>query len=256
MTSKRAGMLKAEKDRQIKRESETVERKQREDVAFSEETAATKERSEHREDWRQEQHAARREEEKKRKEQEALRLLQEEERKKQEAKEAERKENMAKLHRQAVEHKIRDKRAAVQHDEEMHIKNAEVSAAKTTHTLDEDMKRNTEHIENERKRKINLLHADAERQRNHIEETTKHQILSADPDQKSHFERVRQNAIIRLEEETSKKLFDIEQESKHLKDETIKNAANKKTLVLRDEDRKKREAVQRTENFEKWVQKG
>ncbi len=51
-------------------------------------------------------------------------------------------------------------------------------------------------------------------------------------------------------------LFAIDEETKHLKDELVKNAGTKKLLIVKQEDKKIQEAERRKENFEKWLQQG
>ncbi len=283
ITQKREEAIAAEKARAVERVSTGEQKLERDQKAYQEEVAAAQARSSEREGWRKEQHVKRDEEERRRKLEEEQKLLAAEEQKKREAAEAERKEYMANLHKMAVAHKIRDKREAIEDQAEVEKKSAADIADRNERQLDEETQRTLHHLESEKQRKLTQVRVDDDRRRKVIEEKARFAVIDAhnewkksddaarhmqdragagdmisaarfkESQEKSRIENERKRDLLTLDEETASRLFTIEQESKHLKEEILKNAGTKKLLIERQEDKKKQEAERRKENFEKWL---
>lgn len=283
ITEKRKEMIAAERAKAEERVAADEHRLERDQGAYQAEVAATKARAEEREEWRQAQHVKREEEEKLRKEKEAAKLQEDEAQKRLEAAEAERKEYLANLHRVATAHKIRDKRELVENQAEEQAKAIGDSADRNRRLLDEETERSLHHLDAERQRKISQVRVDDERRRKIVEErartlvqeahntwkktdeTARHMkdrmgagdTISAarfqENQAKMRIENERKRDLLLLDEQLDAKLFAIDQETKRLKDEIVKNAGTKKVLIERQEDKKKQEVERRKDNFEKWL---
>jgi hypothetical protein len=286
ITAKRMEMINAEKKKQVDREDAERLRAEGEGASYYAEVDAAKVRGEEREEWRQDQHAKRAEDEKKRKALEAQQLLAAAEEKKRMAAEAERKGYMMNLHKVAIAHKIRDKRKAVEDEAQKEVKDATDSAERATHILDEETERSLNHLEADKQRRIGQIHSDTEHRSKAIEEKARLLNYEAEKDRRSaeevarhlsdraqageginkaraeesqaklRAESERRRDLSALEEQAANQIFTANEEAKHLKDEVLKNTGTKKLLILRQEGRKKQESEQRKENFEKWMKEG
>lgn len=283
ITEKRKEMIAAEREKAEDRVSTDEHRLERDQGAYQAEVAAAKARVEEREEWRQAQHVKREEEEKSRKEKEAAKLQEAEAQKRLEAAEAERKEYLMNLHRVATAHKIRDKRELIESQAEEQTKVIGESAERNRRQLDEETERSVHHLEAERQRKITQVRVDDERRRKMVEERARVLVQEArnewkktdeatrrmkdragagdtisaarfqENQAKMRIENERKRDLLMLDEQLSTKLFAIDQETKRLKDEILKNTGTKKVLIERQEDKKKQEIERRKDNFEKWL---
>ncbi len=283
ITHKREEQIAAEKAKTGERAAGDAARLQRDQKAYQEEVQAEQARAEGREEWRQELHAKHAEEEKWRKEKEAAALLLAEEQKKRDAAQAERMEYMKNLHKVAVAHHIRDKRLAIEDEAAREVKSAGDVAERAEHQTDEDTARALNHLDAEKQRKIAQIHVEEGRRKKEIEEKARFAAMDChaawkeadsaarhlknyleagkaisaahleESQTKMRIESERRRGLSALDEETRTKLLNIDQETKHLKDEVLKNASTKKLLIEKQEDRKKQEAERRKDNFEKWL---
>ena len=245
-----------------------------------------KERAVEREQWRQEQHVKRAEEEKIRKQKAAQALLEAEELKKKKAEEAERKEYMANLHAAAVKTMVREKKENVEHQEKVDIRAATDTAQRDERLLDEDTRRSLNHLDAEKMRRAGQAHLEADRRKKEIEDRSRFEKIDVEKEgrereaeashqadrmkaeemitaarreasqKKAQIERKHAADLSTCDEDLQHQLFVIDEETKRLKDEIVRNAGNKKILIARQEERKKHEATQKKENFEKWLKDG
>lgn len=286
ITEKRKQMIAVEQAKANERASTDEHRLERDQKAYQEEVQAARTRAIEREEWRQEQHTKREEEEKKRKEAEVQKLMEADEQKRKDAAEAERKEYMMNLHKVATAHKIRDKRELIEDQTDEAIRHLSDAADRSERLLGEDTERSLHHLEAERQRKMSQVRVDDERRRKMVEEraraavqeahgewkktddaarhmqnrTDAGQTISAarfqENQAKMRIENERKRDLLLLDEQLDAKLFAIDQETKRLKDEMLKNAGTKKVLIERQEDKKKQEVERRKDNFEKWLKEG
>lgn len=243
ITQKRMEMIAAEKQKQKDREAEETARAARESGAFYAEVAEAKARSADREEWRQGQHEKRREEEKQRQAAAAEKLRLAGEEKKRDAEKAERAKYLLDLHKVAVAHHIRDKRASIEDEAARQLKSAADMTERTLKQLDEERARALHNLESVTARKIAQIKSDGERKKKMI-------------DGKQCPVSEKNRDLLLLEETMQTQIFSAQEEAKHLKDEILKNAAARKALAERQEHRKEQEIERRKENFEKWLKEG
>ncbi|UPA22593.1 hypothetical protein K8942_00035 [Candidatus Peribacteria bacterium] len=286
ITKKREEAIAAEKARAQERTTVGEEKMERDQKAYQAEVAAAQARSREREEWRQGQHTKREEEEQKRKQEAADALLAAEEQKKRDVAEAEKKEYLMNLHRVATAHKIRDKRELIENQAAEETDHIGDIADRNQRLLNEETERALHHLESEKQRKISQTRVDDGRRRKMAEEKTRTEISEAhnewrkadeaarhmkdrteageaistarfkESQAKMRIESEHKRDILLLDEQLETKLFTIDQEHKHLKEEILKNAATKKLLIERQEDKKKQEVERRKDNFEKWLKEG
>lgn len=283
ITARREEAIAAEKASAAERIAAGERKLERDQAAYQTEVAAEQVRHDERELWRKEQHLKHEEAERKRKQEEAEALLIAEEQQKREAAEEQQKEYMMNLHKVSVAHKIRDKRESIEDEAERQKKAAGEMADRTERQLDEETQRALYHLEAEKQRKMAQIRLNDDRRRKAIEEKARFAMIDArsvwkkadnearrmkdragagetistarfqENQEKARIDNERRRDLLTLDEETAARLFTIEQETKHLKDEILKNAATKKLLIERQEDKRVQEAERRKDNFEKWL---
>jgi hypothetical protein len=277
ITRKREALIAAEKERAQKRDEAAESQQVSESAAFINEAVEAKERSEEREDWRQSQHAQKRalEEDKRKKEVEKLKLA-EDEKKKGDARKKQQ-DLMADLHKRAIEKRSKDKVERAKSEEDQQKKAVTKSEVSQKKELDEEAMRALEHIAREEKKKKELLQADLERKReagmeelqrakHEAAKVLQEELRAARDEEQKRSARVHESqafskaqsdykrATLTIDEWTAQKMFDIEIESRRLKDEVIRDMNIRKQRIDRDADRRRAEAEARREGVEEWVE--
>lgn len=261
---------KAESNAQVVKERTAAE-----EQAYAAEEAATRARGEEREEWRQEQHATRLEDEEIRRKKELERIADEERKKKEAEAKAKRDEQMADLHRKAVEKRVKEKIEGAKTEEEKRKKDVTVYEDRQLHELDTETLRRIEHLERDGANRKRALQTQAEHTRSEAEEAYKEaklhaehemtqEMRDAETEEQKRGIRIkesqmineaneeRRRALFNLDETLAQNVFDIDTETKRLIDEVKREADAKKTIAAREADRKRHDAQAQREGVEKW----
>lgn len=275
IAARRAAELQAQKDLHERAIELGKERNANEELAYMTEARAAKERSEEREQWRQNRHAESREMQEKRR---LAAIAQAEEvARKEKMKEEQRKrdEKMAELHRKAVEKRVAEKIEGAKVEEGRKKKDATNYEERSLSTLDVDAKRRIEHLVREGESHKHALQIGADRTRVEAEEAykiakhaaekhtlmllrtskndqEKREIQTEESHALSNANAERRRALFALDETLAQKLFDIDTQTKRLVDEVRRDFETKKQLAVRDADRKRMDAAAQREGVEKW----
>lgn len=255
LSRKRREMIDAEKQKQEQREEGKKAQEKMEGQAFLEEAAQTRERSAEREDWRQEQHAKRREDAELRRKKEEQKKLEEAEQKKKDAARQRQQEMMDNLHRTAVEQRIVSKIEGAKMEEEKIKKAATHREEHVVAGLDTDLERAIENIDHEMRLKADRLKAEISRRRKELMEESRRAKKSKSPEEEGP-ESARKREILALDERLTQGLFDIKTEAKSLKQE-VRNASNqRKARTQKEANMKRAEAEMRRKRVEEWFHRG
>lgn len=275
IAARREAELQAQKDLQERAMELEKERNTAEELAYIAEQSAAKERSEEREQWRQDRHAESREMQEKRRLAEIARVAEEERKEKLKKEQQLKDERMAELHRKAVEKRVAEKIEGAKVEEERRKKDATYYEERSLSTLDAEVKKNVEHVLRESAQRKHALQVAADRTRLEADEayalakrTAETQasslLRSAKTEQEKRDIRMgeshmlstanaeRRRALFALDETLAQKLFDIDTQTKRLIDEIKRDADAKKRLATRDADRKRMDAEAQREGVEKW----
>jgi len=230
-------------------------------------------RVEEREEWRQEQHAKHREEEGARRKQEVERLVEVERKKKLAEEQVKRDEQMAILHKKAIEKKSAEKIAGAKVEENKRKRDATNYEDRALAGLDADVGRRITHLKSESDKRKRTMQAGADRTHTEADEAVRAAKLAAQKqatgalrdattDQERRGVRTEESqrmsqataehrrAIFALDESLAKKLFDIDIETKRLVDEVTHDFQVKKQIAARDADRKRIDAQAQRERAE------
>lgn len=279
IAKRRSDEAEALRVQQIERQKQEAELSGRQQQAYLGEETAAKERGAEREEWRQEKHEKAREAiaEEQKKQLELQRI------EAQKAKVAEeqkkRDENLAMLHKKAVEKRAAMRIESAKVEEERQKKIATVYEARTTDSLDIETERDIDHLQKEARRKKEALQNDLIRTKEKAEETFKdaknaavrtgaEALRKAKTEEEKRAARVEEShalslaeaayrrALIDTDATVQQEQFDIDTETKRLTDEIRRNADAKKRLTARDAERKRTDAQARREGVEEWFGRG
>lgn len=182
VAERRHAMLEADKAKKAQRAEEREKLEERQRGTYGEEVKAAEQRSEQKEEWRQDMHERKREEQK-------ARWRAEEERKKEEIKkqkrleeDKEKREYLDHLHLLAYRKKIKEQLANAQVELERELKTAEERRERERNAVDASERLKLASLDSDHKRQQSALHADDARKRQMLEERTKEKLREAAKD--------------------------------------------------------------------------
>ncbi len=267
IAARRKAMLEAEDELRRKHAAEKGEFASRGKAAFAEEVAAAKERSEQREEWRQDQHVkkAEQKQEKERMEEERKReALMKEEKEKQLA---EQKKDTELLHETTVKKKFDERKKTIDKEGADADKRARDIADREGRVADEELQRQLVTIERDVRKKQQQFDALIERRRKMLEESYAHakrmilqqeqyaagQEKNAVGQQRMQLESEHKKQIMLLDKEVETNAVKARQERAALEREAREASAEKHGKISLDHDRRVRESLQRHDSAIEWI---
>lgn len=267
IAARRKAMLEAEDELRQKHAAEKDEFASRGKAAFGEEVAAARQRSEEREEWRQDQHVKKAEE---KKEKERL----EEERKRAELKQeehekflAEQKKDTELLHATTVKKKLAERKKTIDKEGMVGEKRARDIADREGRVADEELQRQLVTIERDARKKQQQFDALIERRRKMLEESYTHakQMLlreeqhalglqkNAVGQQRMQLESEHKKQLIMLDKEVETNAVKAKQERAALEREARDESTERKGKIQLDQNRRVRETTQRHDSAIEWI---
>lgn len=279
ITRKREEMIAADKEKRAQKKEEEKEVRVREQAEFAVQEQEQKERAVEREEWRQDQHVKREEEAEQRRKKQAEAVVEQKKKEKVEEAQAKRDEQMADLHRKAVERHVRDRIEGAKIEEEKQKRSAVEMRDNELTRFDEESRSKIEHIERDAKRRKDLLNAahtklvmqtdeayketkksaaaeSAEAMRKAKDEPAKRAIRVEENQKVSRAEVERKRASTVAEEALRQQLFDIDTETKKLIAEVEKEEQLRMNRAKKEANNKTQAAQARRERTEEWFEKG
>jgi len=272
IAARRKMMLDAEETMRKKKTEEKKEFESRGRSSFQDEVKAAAARGVEREEWRQEQHAKKREEHEEKLRLEELRKeeLLKEEKKKEFA--AEQRKDMETLHDMAVKKKLAARGEAIEKEERDTEKRAAESADREGHGIDVDLDRSLVSIAREMRKKEDQMNADLGRRRKMLEDSYLHakhllaqeekRALSAGGmsreamnigHERMQLESEHKRQLMKLDKEQETGLLKMKQERESLEREAKTLARQKHAKVEKEHGSRVREAHQRHDTALEWI---
>jgi hypothetical protein len=278
ITGKRQEMLDAERARMEQKLTDEEETRLRQETEFLSEVKDARARADGREEWRKEQHRKKLEIEAQKRKEVAAQKLRDEVQIKQNLKLEEEKKALAELHKKAVEKRVATRLEGARMEEEKQKKAAENHDVHMTMELDLEAGRKIQMIERAQSRRKDELKKDAATKLSQAEEMYRTAKKDAAVISREKLHRARDEAgkrAIRLEESQAvskasaerkriifgldeflqQKLFDIDTETKRLKDEVTREAEVRKARAHHEAGKRVIEAEARRIGTEKWFEK-
>lgn len=279
ITRKREEMIAADKAKRAEMKAEEKEVQKRQEADFLVQEQEEKDRAAGREEWRQDQHVKREEEAEERRKKQAEALVEGKKKEKAEAAQVKRDEQMADLHRKAVERHVRDRIEGAKIEEKKQKRSAVEMRDSELMRFGEEARRKIEHIERDAKRRKDLLNAahaklvmqteeaykelkksaaaeSAEALRKAKDENAKRSIRIEENQKVSRAEAERKRATTVAEDTLRQQLFDIDTETKKLIAEVEKEEQVRMNRAKKEADNKTQAAQARRERTEEWFEKG
>jgi hypothetical protein len=272
---RREAELAAQKAKRVADIEQAAQTMKAQQEAYMTEQQSARQRNDEREEWRQGKHAERQEEEQLRRKREVEKQVEAGRLKKAAEEKQKRDEQLAQLHRHAIEKRAQEKIEGARVEEDRRKRDATNYEERALSGLGSDEERRIEHLQREAAKRKRDLQAEAQRRQAEAEEaykTAKKEaearssglLTGAETEQEkrdirleesravSRAQAERKRMLFNLDESLAQKLFDIDTETKRLVDEVKRDFATRKEMANRDAERKRTDAAAQRERVEDW----